>query len=69
MSEITDKSFLGGFSVLFGLLIYYDMNETDLVKNIIPQVETWYPEQWFSCTVIMLPLLILSFIRVLFSNA
>lgn len=66
-SEITDKSFLGGLSLLFGLLIYYDLDDTEVVLKMFPQITEFYPTKWFSISSIMSPLIILSFFRILFS--
>lgn len=67
-SEITDKSFLGGFAVLFGLLVYYDLDDTEIVLKTFPQITALYSEKWFSLCVIMAPLLFLSFIKILFTT-
>ena len=67
-SEITDKSFLGGFAVLFGLLVYYDLDDTEIVLKTFPQITALYSQKWFSLCVIMAPLLFLSFIKILFTT-
>ena len=67
-SEITDKSFLGGFAVLFGLLVYYDLDEAEVVTNSFPQINDFYTEKWFSICVIIMPMIFLSLIKILFSD-
>ena len=66
-SELTDKSFLGGFAVLFGLLLYYDLDDTDVIISAFPQITTWYKEKWFSVCVIISPVIFLSLVKILFS--
>mgnify|MGYP003962417213 CR=1 FL=1 len=67
-SEITDKSFLGSFAVLCGLLIYYDLDDNDVVSKVLPQINDFYTEKWFSLLVIMLPMVFLSLVKILFSD-
>jgi hypothetical protein len=67
-SEITDKSFLGSFAVLFGLLVYYDLDDAEVVRKFLPQINEFYTEKWFSLMVIMLPMIFLSLVKILFSD-
>ncbi len=67
-SEITDKSFLGGFAVLFGLLVYYDLDDAEVVTNSFPQITELYSEKWFSLFVIIMPMIFLSLVKILFSD-
>lgn len=65
LREVTDKCLIGSFSVLFGLLIYYDLDDTKSINDLIPNLNEFYNQRWFQTTVIVIPSIIINLLRMI----
>jgi hypothetical protein len=66
MVELFDKSMLGSFILLFGLLLYYDLDDSEMVMKLLPQIKNIYGKKWFMLVSIVSPSVVLNLLKLLF---
>lgn len=65
IKELTDKCLLGSFAILFGLLIYYDLEDSTSVIKFLPNIEEIYQNDTFRSSVIISPAILINLLRII----
>ena len=64
--EMLNKSTLNSFILLFGLLLYYDLDDSESLISLLPNIKNVYSKKWFIILSIITPSIIFNLSKLLF---